>query len=34
MQKIKTAKNPDIETLTLEFTTVGPYAGYVNFRYS
>lgn len=29
--KNKTAKNPDIGTLTLEFTTVGPYAGYVNF---
>jgi hypothetical protein len=23
--------NPDIGTLTLEFTTVGPYPGYVNF---
>lgn len=30
--KNKTAKaNADIGTLTLEFTTVGPYAGYVNF---
>ncbi len=31
-QKSKTAKsNPDIGTLTLDFTTVGPYPGYVNF---
>lgn len=31
-QKAKTAKsNPDIGTLTLDFTTVGPYPGYVNF---
>ncbi len=29
--KNKTVKNADIGTLTLEFTTVGPYSGYVNF---
>lgn len=32
-QKVKAAQkaNPDIGTLTLEFTTVGSYPGYVNF---
>lgn len=29
--KNKAKANTDIGTLTLEFTTVGPYAGYVNF---